>query len=39
MHWSQYDKKERQVQDLSCGDARIYLKWRYGEYYVGSAER
>ncbi|MBE7444098.1 MAG: transposase family protein [Planctomycetia bacterium] len=23
---SQYDKKERRVRDLSCGDARIYLE-------------
>ncbi|MBE7443877.1 MAG: transposase family protein [Planctomycetia bacterium] len=26
IHWSQYDKKERRVRDLSCGDARIYLE-------------
>ncbi|MBE7445551.1 MAG: transposase family protein [Planctomycetia bacterium] len=39
IHWSQYDKKERRVQDLSCGDARIYLEVEVRQYYVGSAER
>lgn len=26
MHWSYYDKKVRQIRDLSCGDSRIYLE-------------
>ncbi|MBS3905529.1 MAG: hypothetical protein KGZ49_00710 [Syntrophaceae bacterium] len=26
MHRSSYDKTERRIRDLSCGDARIYLE-------------
>jgi len=37
MGW--YDRRTRQVRDLSCGDTRIYLNWRFGAFSAEVAAR